>query len=75
MSYAGYSPVEAKAIAKSIDDRADNLKHREYLEYVGEARACGYEVCSFAEWKGEASPKAEASLRWAEIDSSDLDLY
>jgi hypothetical protein len=75
MSYAGYSPAEARKIARAIDARADRELHEQYLDYAAEARACGYEVESFAEWNGDEDPKAKAHERLAMIDADDIDLY
>lgn len=72
---AGWTPAEAKRLARQIDARADRELYEQYLEYRAESRACGYDPESFAEWKGEEDPKAKASSRMAGIPWSDLDLY
>lgn len=55
MSYQGYSPAEARAIARQIDAAAERAANAvalaQYTEYRAESRACGYEVETFSEWK------------------------
>lgn len=74
-AHAGWTPAEAKRLARQIDARVRNEQYEEYRLYAAESRACGYSPESFEEWLGETDPKAEASRRMAEIPADMLDLY
>lgn len=73
--HAGYSPAEAKRLARQIDAAAERDQRTAYAEYAAESRACGYEVVPFDEWSGKTTAKAKASERMARIPWSDLDMY
>jgi hypothetical protein len=66
---AGYTPWMAGAVAAAKRaNAAAAARHRaeqfeRYREYRAESRACGYEVESFEEWLGEASPREAAEAR------------
>lgn len=50
--------------------------HEAYREYAAEARACGYEVETFAEWRRERNPKADKHREWERRYANDTqDLY
>jgi hypothetical protein len=77
---AGYSPTEARKIAKNIDRAADRAKRNDrveaYREYAAESRACGCEPETLAEYLGEIpTGKAAAASRWASIPWNELDQH
>lgn len=72
----GYNRSEIAKMARQIDARAEREDYEAWQSYAAEARACGYEVTPFREWRGdEPDAKAKASERMANIPSYMLDLY
>lgn len=50
--------------------------YEEYLDYVAESRACGYEVESYKEWRGDESAKDKAMEKiQGRIDRDEEDLH
>ena len=75
MGYAGYTPTEARNIAKSIDAAAHREEYGYYLDDMAEARALHNPTVSFAEWRGNEQPKDMAMDRLMQIPNDEMDLH
>jgi hypothetical protein len=73
---AGNAAAAKRAYAAAAH-RAREAKRAEYDEYRAEARACGFEVESFAEWLGETSARqlAEDRMGWSSPSIADACYY
>ena len=69
MSYGGPSRAAGIAFSKKlaeIEKAKERAEQQEaYAAEKAEARACGYEFPSFAEWSGEVSSRSLAEARLA----------
>jgi DNA topoisomerase IB len=76
---AGWYPAEIPKEAgswKTNEETEMNEDYKDYLEYKSESLACGYEVESYAEWRGEESARDKAEEIWeARYERDELDLY
>jgi hypothetical protein len=78
---AGYTPwmagakAHAEKLARIQKAKARAEQREAYNEYRAEARACGYEPCSFEVWSGEKTAREEAEDRMGSIPTYFLDLY